>query len=278
MICSPLIAEGLAADIVAFDYDALTANATFSKPSEVSQGMRHVIVNGKHVLKDGKQTDELPGRVLRGPGYREETASYAVSTGQSVEPLDSFDRMMRGFMKQHRVPGASLAVTDRGRLVFARGFGYADVATRAQVTSESLFRIASISKPITAVAILQLAEQGKLTLDDKVFDILDYQADIKNTGDRFDVRQREITVRHLLQHRGGWDRSLSFDAHRQDASRRSASERSSLLLSRSRPFGLSRKSRGRCPVAIWRVVHRSDGFARRMDRVGNGPREIRRGV
>ncbi len=205
------IAEGLAADVIVFDYNALTDKATFAKPNELAEGMRHVIVNGKLVLKDGKQTDELPGRVLRGPGYRAETAAHAISSGESDKRLNSFDRMMRGYMERHRVPGASLAVTDRGRVVFARGYGFSDVATREPVTTDSLFRIASISKPITAVAILQLVEQGKLKLDDKIFAVLDYEADIKNLGESFDSRQREITIRYLLEHRGGWDRDISFD-------------------------------------------------------------------
>jgi N-acyl-D-amino-acid deacylase len=205
------IAEGLAADVIVFDYNALADKATFAKPNELSEGMRHVIVNGKLVLKDGQQTDELPGRVLRGPGYRAETAPHTVSTGELDKRFDSFDRMMREYMERHRVPGAALAVTDRGRIVFARGYGYSDIATRKHVTADSLFRIASISKPITAVAILQLVEQGKLKLDDKVFAVLDYEADITAAGDRFDARQRDITIQHLLEHRGGWDRDLSFD-------------------------------------------------------------------
>jgi N-acyl-D-amino-acid deacylase len=170
-----------------------------------------VIVDGQLVLKDGKQTDELPGRVLQGPNYRAETAPHAVSTGKLDARLDSFDRMMRAFMERHHVPGASLAVTDQGRVVLARGYGYADVATGEQVTADSLFRIASLSKPITAVAILQLVERGKLRLDDKVFEVLDREGDIQTIGARFDTRQRDITIRHLLEHRGGWDRDVSFD-------------------------------------------------------------------
>ena len=205
------IAEGLAADIIAFDYNALADKATFAKPSEVAEGMRYVIVNGKLVLNEGQQTDELPGRVLRGPGYRVESAPFAVTNGKSDDRFASFDRMMRDFMREHRVPGASLAVTDQGKLVYARAYGYSDVKTREEVTLDSLFRVASISKPITAVAILQLVEQGKLKLDDKVFAVLDFEDAIKTAGDQFDPRQRDITIRHLLQHRGGWDRGISFD-------------------------------------------------------------------
>jgi N-acyl-D-amino-acid deacylase len=55
-----------------------------------------------------------------------------------------------------------LAVTDQGRLVYARGFGLADTETGRVVMPTSLFRIASVSKPITAVAVLQLVEQQRL--------------------------------------------------------------------------------------------------------------------
>jgi len=119
---------------------------------------------------------------------------------------------MHDFMKEHRVPGASVAATAHGRVVFARGYGYADVATKEPVKPTSLFRIASISKPITAVAILQLVERNKLNLDDHVYEVLDYETDIKAAGDKFDPRLREVTIRHLLEHRGGWDRNKSFDA------------------------------------------------------------------
>lgn len=205
------ISEGLAADVVVFDYQQLRDQATFSKPSALSVGVKHAIVNGQLVLKDGALTDNRPGRVLRGPGFKPETASHAVSTGKHVSELSNFDTLMRAFMQEHHVPGAAVAVTDRGRIVYARGFGYADLATKEPVQPTSLFRIASISKPITAVAIVQLAEQGKLYLEDKIFSVLDYETEIKAVGEAFDARLRDITIRHLLEHRGGWDRDKSFD-------------------------------------------------------------------
>lgn len=206
------IAVGLAADVIVFDYQNLVDRADFQNPRALSEGVRHVIVNGQLVLQDEKFTGARPGRVLRGPGYREDLAAYNVSSGTSDERFANYDRSMREFMKDHRVPGASIAVTRGGKMVFTRGYGYADVASRDPVNPNSLFRIASISKPITAVAILQLIEQGKLSLDDKVLDVLDHDKDIKAAGDDFDARYREITVRHLLEHRGGWDRGKSFDA------------------------------------------------------------------
>ena len=63
----------------------------------------------------------------------------------------------------------------------------------------SLFRIASISKPLTAVAIMQLVEKGKLKLEDKVFSILPHKAHLA-TGTKMDPRLAEITIQQLLQH------------------------------------------------------------------------------
>ncbi|KAA5547116.1 serine hydrolase [Roseiconus nitratireducens] len=206
------IAVGQAADVIVFDYEHLTDRADFKDPHAVSEGVRDVVVNGRLVLRDGEYTGERPGRVLRGPGYNVETAACNVSAGPQDDRFAHYDQAMRDFMRQHRIPGASIAVTDQSKVVFARAYGYADVGARQQVTPASLFRIASISKPITAVAILQLIEKGKLNADDKVFDVLDFEDDIQSAGDAFDPRCREITIRHLLEHRGGWDRDESFDA------------------------------------------------------------------
>ncbi|MCH5377118.1 MAG: beta-lactamase family protein, partial [Planctomycetes bacterium] len=141
---------------------------------------------------------------------RSDSAPCVVSTGETDPRMESFDRMMCEFVNEHHVPGAALAVTDQGRLVYARGFGYADVESRQAVTATSLFRIASLSKPITAVAVLQLIEQGRLHMDDKVFEILTFEPHLPD-GSSCDDRLRAITIRHLLEHRGGWDRDRSFD-------------------------------------------------------------------
>lgn len=206
------IAVGQAADIIAFDYEALADRATFTKPHDLSTGMRFVLVNGEVVLKEGQFTGRRPGRVLRGPGWKMDQAPHSIHTGHSSEELAQFDKLMKSLIERHRLPGAALAVTHEGRLVHARGYGYADVEAREPATPRSLYRIASISKPVTAVAILQLVEQGRLKLDTPVFQILDgYKPHLEN-GAKFDERQNSITIQHLLQHRGGWDRGRSFDA------------------------------------------------------------------
>jgi len=206
------IALGLAADLIVFDPQQLADRATFAEPQAQAVGMRYVLVNGQLAWDDGRQTNRRPGRVLRGPGYKPAIVPDSPKPeSRGAQGAMTLDRFFQAFLDRHRVPGCAVAITHEGRLVYARGFGWGDVAERRPVTPTSLFRIASISKPITAVAILKLVEQGKLKLDDRVFDILNYEPHLEGDA-KFDERQREITIRHLLSHRGGWDRDRSFDA------------------------------------------------------------------
>ncbi|NBV23267.1 MAG: class A beta-lactamase-related serine hydrolase [Proteobacteria bacterium] len=125
-------------------------------------------------------------------------------------PLASFDCEMEAFMSARKIPGGALAVAKDDRLVYARAYGLADVEKQTPVAAVSLFRIASISKPFTAVAVLQLIEQGRLSLDARVVELLPHKA-IMPPGNQQDARWKQITVRHCLQHTGGWDRDKSFD-------------------------------------------------------------------
>ena len=118
--------------------------------------------------------------------------------------LAGFDELMTAALAKYRIPGAALAIAQGGGLVYARGFGYASVEEKRPVEPTDLFRIASISKPLTAVAIMQLVERGKLTLETKAWEFLEL-------GEPADERWKRITLRHLLQHTGGWDRDRSFD-------------------------------------------------------------------
>ena len=129
-------------------------------------------------------------------------------TGPPVAGMESFDKLMTSFIRTHRLPGGALAVVRNGKIVYARGFGLADQDTAAPVRPDTLFRIASVSKPITSAAVMQLVERKTLRLDDRVFDILPGAAAGKG---RVDPRLKKVTVRHLLTHTGGWDRGKSFD-------------------------------------------------------------------
>lgn len=117
--------------------------------------------------------------------------------------LAAMAAIARQFMKDFGAPGLSIAMARHGSLVYQQGFGYAD-ETGEKVTPAHLFRIASVTKPITAVTIFALIEQGRLKLDDSVFGPqgrlgFDY-------GKDYPDEVNQITVRHLLTHTGGgWD-------------------------------------------------------------------------
>ena len=65
-----VLKEGMWADVVIFDPETIRDLATFEDPNQLSQGMEYVLVNGVPVIDQGRMTGKLPGRVLRGPGYR----------------------------------------------------------------------------------------------------------------------------------------------------------------------------------------------------------------
>ena len=129
------------------------------------------------------------------------------ATGDEVWGWEYVDDGVQDYMETWGVPGAALAMAVDGRLVFARGYTW-DAAEVEPVQPESLFRIASMSKPITSVAIHQLIERGLLSYETRLVDVLDLQPP---PGHQPDPRLADVTVDHLLYHTGGWDRDLSFD-------------------------------------------------------------------
>jgi CubicO group peptidase (beta-lactamase class C family) len=129
-------------------------------------------------------------------------------TGVEEVALAPFDTTVMSFMRSHDITGGAVAVTKDGRILFERGYTYRPLEDDITVQPTSLFRIGSASKPITAVAVLRLVEQGRLDLSDRVLDLLDLKA---RPGDVADPRLGDITIRHLLEHLGGWDRDEAFD-------------------------------------------------------------------
>lgn len=132
------------------------------------------------------------------------------ATGEAHAALACLDRFMSAFVTLYDIPGAALAVAREGRLVYARGFGFADRDARQPVQPHTLFRVASVSKPVTAAAVLRLVDQGKLALTDRAFEIVDLAPHLK-AGQSPDARLHEITIEQLLQHTAGWDRNATFD-------------------------------------------------------------------
>ena len=90
-------------------------------------------------------------------------------SGERLPEMDDFDSEFSALLTKWKIPGASVAIVKNGNVLFARGYGYSDLANKTVVQPDSMFRICSISKVITSVATLKLIEAGKLSLDTKDF-------------------------------------------------------------------------------------------------------------
>jgi CubicO group peptidase (beta-lactamase class C family) len=108
-------------------------------------------------------------------------------------------RVARVLLREH-VPGAGIALVDGQRILWAGGVGVADQASGRPVTADTLFRVGSITKSFVALALVQLAEQGRVDLNARVSDL----APELQIGNRWDAEQ-PITVAHLLEHTAGFD-------------------------------------------------------------------------
>jgi CubicO group peptidase (beta-lactamase class C family) len=123
----------------------------------------------------------------------------------SFEGAERMEKSIADFLKRYKINGASVAVTKDGRLVYAKGFGYADVEKNESVEPRHIFRIASVSKLITAIAVMHLVEEGSIDLDSKVFGPEGILSDSTYLAYR-DKRVEDISIHHLLQHKAGWSR------------------------------------------------------------------------
>jgi CubicO group peptidase (beta-lactamase class C family) len=117
---------------------------------------------------------------------------------------DDFTPLVRRLMARDQIPGLAVGLVERGRLVFARGFGYRDAYTHLPVTPDTLFALGSCSKAFTATAIALLADEGKIALDSPVRTYLpDFALEDP-------VATATLTTRDLLTHRSGLPRHDLF--------------------------------------------------------------------
>jgi serine beta-lactamase-like protein LACTB, mitochondrial len=125
-------------------------------------------------------------------------AIFSVSATAQDHPLSpekraQIEKVVSAFMTANSVPGVSVAIVRDGQPVWAAGFGMSDLEDSTPATSFTLYRLGSISKSITAVALLQLYERGKLDLD----------APVQKYCPDFPQKDSPITSRQLLAHLGG---------------------------------------------------------------------------
>jgi CubicO group peptidase (beta-lactamase class C family) len=156
----------------------------------------------------------MAGKYITGPSIQTFGTDYTPSapvasslriSGKFTNENDFslIDREMDRFMRQWDLTGASVAIAKDGEMVFAKGYGLADAENEVPVEPYHLFRVASISKLITTTGIMKLVEEGKLSLNDKVFG----DTGILNAAPYNNYRDRKvenIEVLHLLNHSGGW--------------------------------------------------------------------------
>ena len=101
------------------------------------------------------------------------------------------DSSLREAIERKDVPGVVALVTDRERVLYQGAFGVADVSTGRPLAKDSMFRIASMTKPITSVALMQLVEQGRIGLDDPASKYLPELAELK-VFESFDAKTGAI--------------------------------------------------------------------------------------
>jgi methyl acetate hydrolase len=141
------------------------------------------------------------------------TATYAQ---QSTPPRSSrvtagIDKVLADAVARGDVPGVVAMATDRRGVVYQGAFGVADIASGRPMTVDTIFRIASMTKPVTSLAVMQLVEQGRISLDDPAEKYLPQLANLK-VFDTFDAKtgaytlrpvKTAPTVRHMLTHTAG---------------------------------------------------------------------------
>jgi serine beta-lactamase-like protein LACTB len=120
-------------------------------------------------------------------------AASAAAQSLTATQQGTIDRLVSTYIKQHRVPGASLAVALNGQVVYSKGYGLSDVENSVPALPETVFRSASIGKSITATAAMQLVERKKLDLDQP----------IQTYCSAFPTKPWPITSRELLTHTAG---------------------------------------------------------------------------
>lgn len=130
---------------------------------------------------------------------------FLLISSASAQATDKVDDFIKAQMQTQHIPGVALAVIKDGKVIKARGYGLANVETNTPVTAATVFKIGSMSKPIIAMGIMFLVEDGKISLDDNVGKYLEGTP----------ATWKDITIRHLLSHTSGIIREApGFDGAR----------------------------------------------------------------
>jgi len=144
--------------------------------------------------------------------------SILQSVGISEDSLNVATKRLHKYVDEGKLPGTYVKIIKDGKVVYDDKYGFIDIDKKKPIEENSLYRIFSMTKPITAVAIMSLYDQGKLNLDDKVSkyipEFLDTQVYKDLDGKHsFEPQKTPLTIRHLLTHTSGipygWESSYT---------------------------------------------------------------------
>ena len=134
------------------------------------------------------------------------TRPNAEAAGLSTTRLREATELLNRYVAEQRIAGAVAAVSRRGRIAYLEAVGVQDLQTRVPMTERSLFRIYSMTRPITAVAVMMLHEEGRFNLDDPVAKFIPEFKNVVVLGEQGEAPRpaaKAITVRDLLLHTSG---------------------------------------------------------------------------
>ena len=133
------------------------------------------------------------------------------SVGFSTEGLKAYQQAMHALVDEAKLAGVTTLVARHGKVVLFDAYGVQDLATKVPVARDTIFRIASMTKPIVGVAMMMLWEQGKWSLDDPVARHIPEFAGLKVATANGEVPQtRPMTMRQLMSHTAGFDVSAGY--------------------------------------------------------------------
>lgn len=124
------------------------------------------------------------------------------------EPAAVIDAVMNDFMDRAGATAGTVAISQGDRILCHRAYGFADRRKTVATRDNSVMRIASCTKPVTLAAVEALVAQQKLSWDQSVYEYLSISP---ASGELGDARIPKISLRHLADHKGGWDRNATFD-------------------------------------------------------------------
>jgi CubicO group peptidase (beta-lactamase class C family) len=151
------------------------------------------------------------GASALGPGAQAQPAAAPASVGVSAQSLSAMDAEFHALVDAGKLAGVTTLVSRHGKVVHRDAYGFQDTAARTPVKDDTIFRIASMTKPVAGVALMILFEEGKWKLDDPVAKYIPEFKDLQvaKVGGGTEPQAHPMTMRELMSHSAGFDVSAA---------------------------------------------------------------------